>query len=219
MSLEDENSQFREKLFSMDKLKSDDSAVRFYTGFPNFDNLMDVFSHLLPKLEQITNWLDADTTVSTENVSDKSRSSKPGPKRKLSLLEEFVLVLMRQKVGLFLNDHADRFGMSMAQSSKIFTTWINFLYHELPLSFPFPSRAKIDKLMRSKFAHCPSTRIIIDYTELFIEFPSSMRAQSQTWSEYKHHNTWKALIGISPNGAITFVSKLWSGHVSGKEIT
>ena len=34
-SLEDENSQLREKLFSVDKLKNDDSAVRFYTGFPN----------------------------------------------------------------------------------------------------------------------------------------------------------------------------------------
>jgi len=218
-SLEDENSQLREKLFSVDKLKNDDSAVRFYTGFPNFDTLMDVFSYLLPKLEHITYWRGSDTTVNTEKVSDKSRSTKPGPKRKLSLLEEFVLVLMRLKVGLFLNDLADRFGISLAQSSKIFTTWINFLYHELPLLFPFPSRAKIDKLMPSEFERYPSTRIIIDCTELFIEVPSSMRAQSQTWSEYKHHNTWKALIGISPNGAITFVSKLWSGRVSDKEIT
>ena len=46
-----------------------------------------------------------------------------------------------------------------------------------------------------------------------------MRTQSQTWSEYQHHNTWKALIGISPDGAITFVSKLWSGCVSDKEVT
>ena len=46
-----------------------------------------------------------------------------------------------------------------------------------------------------------------------------MKAQSQTWSDYKHHNTWKALIGISPTGAITFVSKLWSGRASDKEIT
>jgi len=175
-------------------LKNDDSAVRFYTGFPNFDILMDVFSHLLPKLEHITHWRGSDTTVSTENVSDKSRSSKAGPKSKLSLLEEFVLVLMRLKVGLFLNDLADRFGISLAQSSKIFTTWINFLYHELPLLFPFPSRAKIDKLMPSEFERYPSTRIIIDCTELFIEVPSSMRVQSQTWSEYKHHNSSTALI-------------------------
>jgi len=39
-SLENENSQFREKLFSVDKLKNDDSAVCFYIGFPNFDTLM-----------------------------------------------------------------------------------------------------------------------------------------------------------------------------------
>ena len=87
---------------------------------------------------------------------------------------------MRLKVGLFLNDLADRFGISMAQSSEIFTTWINFLYHELPLLFPFPSRAKIDKLMPSEFERYSFTRIIIACTELFIEVPSSMRAQPQT---------------------------------------
>ena len=115
---------------------------------------------------------------------------------------------MRLQVGLFLNDLAERLGISMTQSSKIFTIWINYLFHELPVLFPFPSRAKIDKLMPFEFAHYPSTRIIIDCTELFSEVSSSMRAQSQTWSEYKHHNTWKAIIGISPNGAVTFVSKL-----------
>ena len=218
-SLEDGNSQLREKLFSVDKLTKDDSADCFYTGFPNFETLMDVFSYLLSKLEHITYWRGSDTTVSREEVSDRSRSSKPGPKRKLSLLEKFVLVLMRLKVGLFLNDLADRFGISRAQSSKIFTTWINFLYHELPLLFPFPLMAKIDRLMPSEFERYPSTRNIIGCTELFIEVPSTMRAQSQTWSKYKHHNTCKALIGISPNGAITFVSKLWSGRVSDKEIT
>ena len=46
-----------------------------------------------------------------------------------------------------------------------------------------------------------------------------MKSQSQTWSQYKHHNTWKALVGISPNGAFTFVSKLWTGRVTDKKIT
>ncbi len=68
--------------------------------------------------------------------------------------------------------------------------------------------------MPKEYKMYPSTRIIIDYTEIFTEVPSSMKAQSQTWSDYKHHNTWKALVGISPTGAFTFVSKLWSRRVS-----
>ena len=146
----------KEKLFSVDELKNDYSAVRFYTGFPNFDTLMNAFSYLLPELEHITYWRGLDT----KGFRKKLVILKTCPKRKLTLLEEFVLVLRRLKVGLFLNDLADRFGISMAQSSKIFTTWINFLYNELSLLLPFPSRAKIDKLMPSEFARYPSTRII-----------------------------------------------------------
>ena len=92
------------------------------------------------------------------------------------------------------------------------------MYHELPLLFPFPSQAMVRKYMPSQFKEYPTTRIIIDGTEVFIQTPSSMVSQSQTWSQYKHHNTWKALVGISRNGCITFVSRLWSGRVSDKEL-
>ena len=59
-----------------------------------------------------------------------------------------------------------------------------------------------------EFKDFPTTQIIIDGTEIFCQVPSSLKSQSQTWSDYKHHNTWKALVGISPNGCITFVSGL-----------
>ena len=41
-------------------------------------------------------------------------------------------------------------------------------------------------------------------TEIFLERVTSVKTQAQTWSNYKHHNTWKALFGIFPNGIVTF---------------
>ena len=77
--------------------------------------------------------------MNVDNVLDKSKSSsKPGPKRKREL-----------KLGLFHNDLADKFGISMAQFSKIYTNWIKFSTMNSNYSFLFLQRAKIDEVMLS----------------------------------------------------------------------
>jgi len=63
------------------------------------------------------------------------------------------------------------------------------------------------------------TQIVLDCTEIFIEKPSSHVAQWQTWSEYKHNNTVKLLIGVTSNGTVKFISRLWGGHASDRHIT
>lgn len=64
-----------------------------------------------------------------------------------------------------------------------------------------------------------STRCIIDATEVFIQQPLSPVAQQLTFSSYKNHNTLKAIVGITPSGAVCFVSKMFGGCVSDKELT
>jgi hypothetical protein len=65
----------------------------------------------------------------------------------------------------------------------------------------------------------PTTRVILDATEIFIEQPNLPEFQQMTFSNYKNHNTFKGLVGISPDGVITFVSSLFPGCISDKELT
>ena len=43
--------------------------------------------------------------------------------------------------------------------------------------------------------------------------------KAATWSDYKHHNTIKSLVGTSPSGFITFLSSGYGGRASDKFIT
>lgn len=60
--------------------------------------------------------------------------------------------------------------------------------------------------------------MVIDASEFFIDKLTSPCAREATWSDYKHHNTLKVLVGIAPCAAFTFISKLWSGSTSDREI-
>ncbi|XP_035213439.1 uncharacterized protein LOC118187352 [Stegodyphus dumicola] len=64
--------------------------------------------------------------------------------------------------------------------------------------------------MPLQFLHqYPNCRVIIDCTELEIQRPCNPTEQQLTFSYYKNANTLKALVGISPSGAVTFISDLW----------
>lgn len=65
----------------------------------------------------------------------------------------------------------------------------------------------------------PNCRCIIDCLEIFTETPRSFEARKDLLKLYMKHNMVKFLIGISPCGAISFLSQCWSDHVSDKHLT
>ena len=54
--------------------------------------------------------------------------------------------------------------------------------------------------------------------ELCTEIRSCVALQSQLYSSYKSRTMLKDLNGIFPNGSIYFVSELWSGSISDREL-
>ena len=98
-------------------------------------------------------------------------------------------------------------------------SWINYLYFSLGAIPIWPTKDQIRQSMPDSFKNTyPNTRCILDCTELFCQSPSSLKAQSSLYSFYKHHVTYKGLVGISPSGAIIFISQLYDGSISDKKI-
>ena len=74
------------------------------------------------------------------------------------------------------------------------------------------------KNIQTQYPKYPNTVIIIDATELRIQTPSSVLRQSQSYSSYKSTSTFKSLIRVDAKGGIVFVSQLYTGSISDKEI-
>ena len=107
----------------------------------------------------------------------------------------------------------------MTRCPSPFKKWISFLYFRLGRLPPWPSWEDVKAPMAECFrANYPDTFIVLDATELCTEIRSCLALQSQLYSSYKSRTTLKDLIGISPNGSIYFVSELWSGSISDREL-
>ena len=129
-----------------------------------------------------------------------------------------VLVRLRRSPSIIML--ADIFGISIGTASRIFISWILFLKEELVFLLPFSSVEEMSGLPIPKpFQHICNIRGIIDCTEFYIEKPFRVASQRSTYSSYKSRNTFKAFISISPLLHINFISKLFTGSISDKEIT
>ena len=113
---------------------------------------------------------------------------------------------------------ADTFGINnySSQVSRLYTTWITFLSQELSFLVPWPSRSELQKCLPKRLKKFKNVRVIIDCLELFIQKPKVPSCQTITWSNYKHWNTAKLLVGITPAGVVSITPPLWTGSISDK---
>lgn len=91
-------------------------------------------------------------------------------------------------------------------------TLANFTRENLIFWLP---RDTLNRVRPSSFLeHYPNATCIIDCTEIFVQRPKNLGKRAKTYSNYKHHNTYKVLYCIAPNGFVMYVSKLFGGRAS-----
>ena len=177
-------------------LNGDDELVKLYTGLASFATLMAIFNFVSAHVSSTCTF------------------------RSLPLFQQFLLVLMKLRLNLFDKDLAYRFGTSQTSVSRYFTKWIEVMFIRLHPLVRWPRREELQLTMPAEFRkHFKKCVAIIDCFEVFCERPKSLKARAQTWSNYKHHNTVKFSVAITPQGAISFVSKGWGGRASDQHIT
>ena len=120
-----------------------------------------------------------------------------------------VLVLMRLILNVPVQDLAYRFGVSKSTVSWSFLSVIYVMYIRMKSLIIWPNREELRLTMSTEFRKHFGLKVatIIDCFKSFIERHSNLLARASNWSSYKHHNTVKFLIGITPQGTVSFLSK------------
>ena len=184
--------------FRLEQISNSDHLIQFYTGFVSHQVLMHFFVFMGPAVNRLTYW------------GEKQRKTTKRNKKALDPLNQLFLTLVKLRLNLRVIDLAIRFGISKSLVSKYFITWVCFLYSHLKEINWTPLVEQVAATLPTAFRDkYPTTFSILDASELFVETPSDLFLQSSSWSNYKHHNTAKFLIGCTPNGAVSFVSELY----------
>lgn len=202
-------SQLQIERFGVERFSNDIKLIKFYTGLPNYKILYTLYLHIY----------DSANSMQSLYYEACETPSPAGRPRNMQLIDEFFMFLCRVKAGLLEQDLAVRFNIHISSVSRKCLTWCNFLYFVLGSIPIWPSKQQVNDNMPLCFKRVyPNTRIILDCTEIKTQAPSSLLLASQLYSNYKSSHTLKALVGIAPNGAITFISPLYSGCMSDVEI-
>ncbi|XP_041948199.1 uncharacterized protein LOC121709131 [Alosa sapidissima] len=199
--------------FGLQRFASSPEDIRFYTRFPSYKHLMAFWSLISTATSKMIRVTSRDKrATSTVTESPVTRPTK------LLAIDELFLFLTYLSTGCTQRELAHRFNIHRTTVSRIIVTWANFLYTLLGSVCFWMSPAAVKDNLPPEFNAYSDTQVILDCTELRCQTPSSLVLQSEVFSHYKSHCTFKAMVGMSPHGALTFISPLFEGSMSDKEI-
>ena len=136
-----------------------------------------------------------------------------GSNVRMNTLERVVMTYVKLKQNLSYSFLAILFNSRTAEDcERVFHDTVKILSECLKVAIRWPSKEEIAKSLPESFEGFENIRVVLDYIELFIQEPTNPGGQVLTNSSNKE--TCKIMIGVTPAGNISFISKPYSGVVS-----
>lgn len=192
--IEDLTHRVNKQLLNFETLQNDNQKCLYFTGL-DFKVLKLVYDKIKP-------------FIPTSSVTI------------LDPFHQYLITLIKLRLNLHFKQLAYQFAISQTTCSSYFNIIISIMYQRFKNFIKWPDRETLKINIPSCFTEVfhDKTTVIIDCFEVFIQKPASYLTQQHSWSNYKHHNTVKFLIGITPQGTISYISKAWGGRTSDKQI-
>ena len=101
------------------------------------------------------------------------------------LEDELLLVLMKLRLNLMLEDLACRYGTTIGSVSRIIQKWLDVMFVRMRFLVSWPmreiSRHKMPDIFKKLYPSCVCT---IDCSEIFVKTPTNFDARAKTYSNY-----------------------------------
>jgi len=179
---------------SFENLQHDQDMLHYYTGLETVKKIMTVFYTLGPAVNHL-NYFHTQTVTG------------------ITPLNQFILTLAKLRQDLDYMPLSRLCGISEFTARNIFITWINFCSRQWSEINIWPEKDLVQFYSPTDFkVKFPTTRVIVDGTEIPVQKPANPIAQRCIFSTYKNRNTVKVLVGSTPGGLISYLSPAYGGY-------
>ncbi|XP_056008271.1 uncharacterized protein LOC130051046 [Ostrea edulis] len=186
-------------MMSIENFFHDSEGLMFYTGLASYTDFLFVLHCLGEAAYHLRYLYNQVQNLSVEN--------------QLFL----TLIKLRQNKPNF--ELSRLFGISQTTVDNIWITWVNFMARQFQEINFWPDRDTVTFFSPCDFFQkFPSTRVIIDGTEIPVKKPKPPVAQQSTFSTYKNRNTVKVLVGATPGGLVSYISPAYGRSTSGRQV-
>lgn len=198
--------------FGLQRFAGSDQDIKFYTGFQSYAHLVSFWSQIEPATQEVVRLTRVLPTVQEEHIDDVAAILCPQP------IDEFFLFLSCLTVGLDPEYLAHRCNLPHSTMIRIVITWANFLYMMLGSVDIWLDEETVRRNMPEVFSDYADTQVVLESIELRCQTLDSVLLETEAFRGYKHYTTVKGLAAIAPHGPVTFVSPMYDGNLSDRDL-